>query len=147
MNKVISGHRYDTDTAKQLAEWENEYGISDFHHIHEVLYRTKAGLYFLHGCGGSASKYAETCGQNTWRGGEQIVPLDEEAARSWAEKCLDADDYEAIFGRLEEDRVPMSALLPESVKVEFDRRRKDQGRTAGEYIEHLMGLESSDGAR
>ena len=63
MRKYINGHRYDTETAKLLGS-DSYSNPSDFDHWSEELYRTNAGLYFLHGEGGPASKYAKTIGQN-----------------------------------------------------------------------------------
>ena len=100
MKKIINGKKYDTDTAKFLLEWGN--GHTGFSYCHEELYRKKAGEYFLYGSGGAMSKYARSCGDNCQAGGSEIVPLTEAKAREWVEKHADADEYEEIFGEVEE---------------------------------------------
>ena len=48
------------------------------------------------------SKYAQHIDQNSWSGGEDIIPLTESEARKWAERHCTADEYEEIFGEVEE---------------------------------------------
>ena len=74
MKKVISGRRYDTDTAKKVGEASYS-NCSDFHYWSEELYRKKTGEYFLFGEGGALSKYQQEVGQNEWTGGKEIIPL------------------------------------------------------------------------
>ena len=101
MKKIINGKRYDTDTARELGR-DSYSNRRDFHHWIETLYRKNTGEYFLHGVGGPATKYAVTVGQNQWEGGEKIIPLTEQAAREWAEEHLSADQYEQVFGLVDE---------------------------------------------
>lgn len=98
MKKVIKGKLYNTDTATLLGKYANEYGNTDFNYIRESLYRTKSRAYFIHGEGGGLTMYAVSAGNNTWCGGEKIIPMSREAAREWAEKNLEIDDYIATFG-------------------------------------------------
>jgi hypothetical protein len=100
MKKIINGKKYDTDTAKSMLSWSND--RTDFSYCHEELYRKKTGGFFLYGSGGPMSKYTKSCGDNCWSGAEEIIPLTEVEARKWAEEHGDADDYEAIFGEVEE---------------------------------------------
>ena len=62
----------------------------------------KTGEFFLYGEGGAMSKYTKSCGDNSWTGAEEIIPMTEEEARKWVEKHGDGDDYEEIFGEVEE---------------------------------------------
>lgn len=102
MRKIINRKVYDTDTAEFLGGWDNGYYGNDFHYCYEGLYRTKKGTYFVYGKGGAMSKYAKNEG-NGWSGpGEDIHVLTKEDAMLWAERCLDAEDYESIFGNVEE---------------------------------------------
>lgn len=48
------------------------------------------------------SPYAEYVNENCWGSGEDIIPLSEEKAKEWAEKHLEVDEYEEIFGEVEE---------------------------------------------
>ena len=101
MKKVINRKRYDTDTATLMGS--DSYSNSrDFNHWTEELYRKSNGEYFLYGEGGPLTKYARTVGQNEWTGGEKIMPLSVEAAKKWAEEHLSGEEYEAIFGVIED---------------------------------------------
>ena len=101
MKKIINGKKYDTETAKKVGYWTNNYSCSDFQCCEETLYRKKTGEYFLYGSGGPMSKYSQSYGNMTG-GGEKIIPMTEADARKWAEKHLDGDEYEEIFGEVEE---------------------------------------------
>ena len=102
MKKVIGGKVYDTDKARELGS--DGFGYPrDFNHWTETLYVKRTGEYFLHGQGGPASRYAERIEQNTWSGGEQLIPLSYGKAKEWAEEHLTGDEYEAIFGEVSED--------------------------------------------
>lgn len=103
MKRIIKGKVYDTETAKKLGCYENMQDVSNFNHFEDELYRKKTGEFFLYGHGGPASKYSRRVESNTWSGGEAIIPLDYDDARAWAEKHLDADEYEDIFGAVSED--------------------------------------------
>lgn len=99
MKKIIDGKMYNTETAKELGYYQRN--SCTFSRICEILYKTKKGNYFLDGCGGPQSKYAVYDG-NEVCGGEDIIPLSEEAARKWAEQYLEADVYVEEFGEVEE---------------------------------------------
>lgn len=102
MKQIINGKKYNTETAKEMGCWSNNYSYGDFNYCRESLYRKKTGEYFLYGVGGAMSKYSQSCGQNSWSGGEKIMPMTESEAKRWAEKHLTADEYEEIFGEVEE---------------------------------------------
>lgn len=101
MKKIINGKKYDTNTAKALHTMERG-TPGDFSYMSETLYIKKTGEYFLHGEGGPMTTYAQSAGQNCWTGGEAITPITEAEAREWGEKHMDGDEYEAIFGEVEE---------------------------------------------
>ena len=84
MKKIIKGKLYNTETAKEIAAWSNGLSYSDFNWCEETLYRKKTGEYFVAGEGGARSKYAERHG-DMWGAGEEIVPMTEDEARTWAE--------------------------------------------------------------
>ena len=102
MKKIINGKKYNTETATKLGDRWNGLSKSDFGRVYEELYRKKTGEYFLYGEGGPMTKYSVSVGQNCWTGGEMIIPLTEEEAREWVEMYLEADEYELIFGEVEE---------------------------------------------
>ena len=67
MKKIINGKTYNTETAKKLANWDNEiYG--SFDSIEETLYQKRTGEFFLAGEGGASTirppqKTAQKVGQ------------------------------------------------------------------------------------
>lgn len=101
MKKIINGRKYDTETAKEVGYWSNGYPCSDFNHCEETLYLKKTGEYFLYGEGGALTEYARSvCGGST--GGSRIIPMTEDGAKEWAMEHLECDEYEALFGEVEE---------------------------------------------
>ena len=101
MKKIINGKQYNTETAKMVGYYW--YGANnDFRHFEETLYRKKTGEFFMKGEGGPASRYTKSLGNNSWTGSKELIPLSIEEAKEWAEKHLEADEYEAIFGIVEE---------------------------------------------
>ena len=92
---------YNTETAKEVGYWNNGCTRNDFNWCLETLYKKKTGEFFIYGEGGALSKYSEAIG-NTLIGGESIVPISYKEAQKWAEKNLYGEDYEKIFGEVEE---------------------------------------------
>ena len=137
MNKVIKGKRYDTDTAKRLAEASYSYP-SQFDWWQETLYQKRTGEFFLHGEGGANSKYAEAIGQNCWCGGEQIVPLSFSKVQEWAEIYLDGDEYEAIFGKIETGKTTISLSISNEANTRLKRLATDKGISASALIEEML---------
>lgn len=139
MKKVIDGKRYDTDTAKKLA-YDSYSNPRDFNHWVEELYRKNTGEFFLYGCGGPMSRYAVSTGQNEWSGGEKIMPLSIEAAQKWAEEHLDGEEYEKIFGAVEESatKKTVSLSLSESAIEKIKRGAAEAGMSMSEYVKSLV---------
>jgi hypothetical protein len=127
MKKIINGAKYDTATAKKLDEWWNGISRQDFSYCEEELYRTKAGKYFICGTGGAMTKYAVSSGNNSWSGGEKILPMSREAAMEWAEQHLEADEYEAIFGEVTEDSTEqLNITVSTALKAKLWERAEQQ---------------------
>lgn len=101
MKQIYNGKLYNTETATMLGEWDNGHYPNNFYFCYEALYRKKTGEYFLYGRGGCMSKYSQHEGYSQ-RAGAEITPYDERAAKEWAERYLDADEYIAAFGEPEE---------------------------------------------
>lgn len=119
MKKIINGKRYDTDTAKFIGHAERSHP-RDLDYWAEDLYLKRTGEFFIHGEGGARSRYGRQTSQNWWSGGEKIRPLSLKEAQEWAEKYLDGDKYEEIFGKIEEDKVQISAWISDSVKKDAE---------------------------
>lgn len=101
MKKIINGRKYDTETAKEIGYWSNGYPCGNFNWCQETLYKKKTGEYFLYGEGGALTQYS----RDTWdgrTGSSQIIPMTEESAKEWAVEHLECDEYEALFGEVEE---------------------------------------------
>lgn len=85
--KVIRGKRYDTDTATEIATWNNSIPSNDLEAIEETLYRTPKGAYFLLAAGGAMTKYARRAGSNSWSGSSDIfIELSDADALKWCEE-------------------------------------------------------------
>ena len=119
MKKIINGKRYDTDTAKFVGHAEYSHP-RDLNYWSEDLYLKKTGEFFIHGEGGANTIYAQPAEQNWRTGGEKIRPLSLKEAQKWGEKYLSADKYEQVFGKVEEDKVQISAWIPDSVKTDAE---------------------------
>lgn len=102
MKAIIDGKKYDTETAKNVGFYSSYGSFSDFNHLEETLFLKKTGEFFLYGKGGPNTKYAIQTDMNSWAGGVKIVPLSENDAKAWAEKNLTVDEYESLFGEVEE---------------------------------------------
>ena len=139
MNKIIGGKRYSTDSAKEMG-YDSYSNATDFAYWVETLYRKNTGEYFLHGEGGPRSRYAVTVGQNQWSGGEKIIPLSIEAAQAWAEEHLSGDEYEKIFGEVEETATKrtISLSLTETAIEKIKRGAAEAGVSMSEFVESLL---------
>lgn len=139
MKKIINSKRYDTDTAKLVAESKQGY-IGDFNYVCETLYKKRSGEYFLHGYGHAASRYAKSLGNNRWGAGERIIPMSYEDARKWAETNIDSDEYEREFGIAEDDGTytTITCRVPSHLKAALDRQCSLTGKTQMDVIIELL---------
>ena len=87
------------------------------------------------------SRYAEPDVGGGWTGGEKIIPMSEDNAKEWIEDNLDADDYESVFGEVEEDTAQISAVITANVKSKLDDLKKRTGETTAEIITRLIEAE------
>lgn len=108
MKKIIKGRRYDTETAKKIGSYSVGEGLD---HIEETMYRKSTGEFFLYGCGGARTQYAQPIETGGWSSGERIMPMVYADAQKWAEEHLTADEYETVFGAVEDDGTKTTLLL------------------------------------
>jgi len=140
MKKYINGKKYDTETAKEVGSWSNNRSYRDFSWCEETLYRKKTGEFFLHGEGGALSRYSQPANGNMRGSGEEIRPLTFDEAREWAEEHLTGDEYEAIFGEIEDDGTDclISAVVKASSRDRLRREAERSGRSIGEILDALI---------
>lgn len=140
MKKIINGKRYDTDTAKECGTAYSKLGRRDFGYWEETLYQKRTGEFFLYGEGGPASRYAVSAGQNSWSGGEKIIPLSVENAMKWAEEHLEMEEYESIFGEIAEDesKKVVTYSLTTATIDKVKRIAAEQGISLSEVVERAI---------
>ena len=102
MKKIINGKMYNTETAKKIAYSSNGLPLGDFNRLDETLYQKNTNEFFLYGSGGANTQYSESCGENSWSGGNGIIPLSIAQAKDWIENHCPADTYIKTFGDVEE---------------------------------------------
>lgn len=140
IKKIISGKRYDTETATYLGSDCAECSVTDFSFWREELYQKRTGEFFLAGEGGPMTRYAVRVEQNGWRGGERVMPLSFDEARDWAEGHLTVDEYEGIFGEVAEDdsRIAVTMTLSSKTIEILKRMCAETGKNRGEIIDDLV---------
>ena len=140
MKRIIDGKRYDTTTAEEIG-FAKHGSTRDFDYYEETLYCKRTGEYFVHGFGHGASRYAVHT-ENGWGPGEDITPMTYEQAREWAEKNLDADDYEREFGLTSEDGdgadVVLSVRVSPFTREIMRRLSKQTGRSQGDILDEIV---------
>lgn len=89
MKKLINEKMYDTETAELIGSFDN--GEDGAYFIFEELYHGDNG-YFIHGEGGCLTVYYGNPYDFKSKIKEDIVPLDDQAAKDWAIDHLGMDD-------------------------------------------------------
>ncbi len=138
MKKVIEGKLYNTDTARLIGEWSNNLGGRELSFLSESLYRTKSGAYFIHGEGGPNTKYGQSVGNNSWSGGEKILPMSPASARKWAEEKLTAEEYIEVFGEPEEasdTKEDLKIYISAELKRRLELMREETRKSISQIIE------------
>ena len=142
MKKIIDGRLYNTDTARKLGSYENMADCRNFHYYCEALYQKRTGEYFLYGEGGPMTQYARAIDQNSWSGGERIMPQTVESARKWAEEHLDADDYAEAFGMPDEGDDAVEAIhvqVSAAIMAEVRAQAAANGESLRAFVERALG--------
>ena len=124
-----------------MGKWSNGGGWRDFNHMEEVLYRKRTGEFFLYGEGGPMTKYAQSTGQNSWSGGDMIIPLTAAKAREWAEEHLDADEYAEIFGMPDEgtdEKATLCIQVPVALAARIRANATEAEQSLSAYITQTL---------
>ena len=139
MTKYLSGKKYDTSTAKELANRSDGEG---FTRLRETLFRKNSGEFFLYGEGGALTMYSRKQCDGSVGWGEKIVPLTFEQAQEWAEMYLDGGEYEEIFGSsdfdVDGDKRTVSFYLSSSVIIFAKNQATANKQSFSGYIEDLI---------
>ena len=140
MKRYINGKMYDTEKARFIGSDSNAGHWRDFNHYEESLYRKRTGEFFLYGRGGPMTKYRVSAGQNSWSGGESIIPLTIKEAEEWAEEHLSTDTYDELFGEITEDEtLELVAYRIKASNAERIRRAMSEtGKSGGAIIDELI---------
>lgn len=148
MNKIINGKRYDTDKAKEVGSWEASTDPGAFNYYCETLYRKRTGEFFLHGEGGPRTPYADFRADGSIGWGEQLRPMAYDVAAEWAERHLTADEYEAVFGPVDEEagNEPVTLSLPAGAKARLKAMSSQTGETQSAIVGALIGAGIKAGA-
>jgi hypothetical protein len=139
MKKIIDGKRYDTETAKLVGSYDNGLPGNDLYYHKEELYQKRTGEFFMYGVGGAASSYSSWDG-NCRRPGERIIPLTFPEAQKWAEKHLEVEDYENIFGEVDEsdEEVRVHVKLPGDLAKRLTQYIAKTGLTQKQVVEAAL---------
>lgn len=141
MKKIIEGAMYNTESARLIGSWNNDFHGNDFRFSFQYLYQTRSGKYFVYGGGGPLSTYAVQRGNQT-AGSEQILPLTAEEAREWGEKLLNPETYIKEFGEPEEaagdKKRKITVTIEEDIYTALQRQKAKSGNTIGEIIEDAI---------
>ena len=135
MKKIIKGKAYNTETSQRIGSFESGFQ-GDIDYVCEELHRKKNGEFFLHAEGGAATSYAVSRGSDGFVGGETILPLTYEEAKRWAERHMTGEDYERIFGMVQEDdsRTVLSISMTTAEAEIIKRNAAQEGMTVSAYI-------------
>jgi len=141
MKKIINGKLYDTDTARLIGSWANTGDRRSLSYVGEELYCKRTGEYFLYGEGGAMSHYSRSTGDNSWSGGEAIIPLSFGKARAWAEEHLSADEYAEALGLPDEDAedVALNIMIPARIMAQVRQAASAQKMSLTDYVRAKLG--------
>ena len=136
MKRTLGGKQYDTETARLLKRHGGDGMV-------ESLYYTKSRQFFLHGTGDKDSRYAKKT-RDGFAAGQDIIPLTEDAARAWFEEHYSLTTWNEIMTLIDEGTVTVTFRLPPSVKERFEKGKDARGMNAGQYLDHLLNLETEN---
>lgn len=92
-----NGKTYNTETAKVVAHYENDYYYSDSRWQEETLYQKKDGTMFMICDGNAMSKYTHSIDMNSWRGATYLLiiePGDEQEAIDYVNRNFEPTGFD-----------------------------------------------------
>ena len=103
LKRVIDGKAYNVKTAVSLAIYDDPQS-QRYEAVHEELFQTRSGAYFLAGAGATYSPWSyklRDC--NDYIDGHGLLPMSEKMAKEWLEIRGLTDNYDEIFGLDDEE--------------------------------------------
>ena len=131
MKKVIDGKMLNTMTAKNIGVGV----IDETKNIVEALYRTRAGVYFIH------NMYEKSSAGNL-EVGQDITLISADKANEWAAKWLTESEYNKFFGEGEVSDESTTITINISSKA-FRILKKEKeltGDTYGEIVSYALQM-------
>lgn len=137
MNKIINGRRYDTDSAKCIAVWDNgePSGVSQYYS--ETLYRKRTGEHFLCRKGGAMSPVSRMR-DGSIRGGWDLLPMGLADAKAWGEAKLSCEEFANAFGDEGDEESVVYAAVSAEAKLRLADEALRTGSTQAEVVERLL---------
>lgn len=109
---------------------------SDFRYLRQELLRSKFGNYMLRSEGGEYTECGQYVGFQRLAPGEKMKRITPEQAREWAEKNLDFDTCEELFG--DHDHEQLVAVISRAAAESAASMADAAGETIDAYIENLI---------
>ena len=136
--RIIDGKTYNTETATQLAGWDEDNGPYD---SGEYLYQTRFGAFFRYW-------YLDGAAEDDF---ERIQPLTPDEAREWLEKKVSwqPELIEKLFGEMPEagsGEAKFTLRLPESLRNRAAAAAGENGQSLNAWIVRCIEREVTDDA-
>lgn len=151
LKKIVDGKKYDTETADEIAAFDcnSDFGSETYRNFGETLYQTPSGAFFLVGEG--LSQYTPWCapipGTNEYGRGHALVPLSSEETKTWLEIRGLVDEYEEIFGQIEEapvaDGRDVVVHLNAQLLFQIHQRLSETSQSLADFLEYAISKEFS----
>lgn len=124
--RIIDGKTYNTETATQIAGWENDDGTFS---AGRYLYQTRFGAFFLY-------SYLDSGDEDDY---EKIEPFTPEQAREWLEKnqSYSVELIESLFGTMPEagsGESKFTLRMPDSLRDRLAERAKAKNQSLNAWI-------------
>ncbi len=123
MLKIIDGRRYNTESARLIRKKSNN-SAEMVSRWEATLYRTKAGLWFLHYEGGAKTIYATP----------SIRPISEEVAVCWLNENFGNDAAQDVLCTVYGKSIPVTVLIPQILVQKIEKKRKETGESRTDVV-------------
>ena len=129
MRKIIDGKKYDSEKARKVGTWTNNFKGSD--HMESTLYRKRTGEYFI------MKTTGETEADLGFR--KDIIPVSIEEARRWGLDHLDSKSFDREFvNKKDGGTVPVTLNLPKWVYTEVKNNATVRGSSMASEVTRMV---------